>query len=239
MKISNKSLQELKQDVFAANLLLPKYGLITFTWGNVSAIDKDSGLVAIKPSGVEYDTMTVDDIVILDLDGNKIDGRLNPSTDTDTHLALYRRYPDIGGIVHTHSRWATIFAQAKAGIPALGTTHADYFYGEIPCTREMTSREISGEYELETGNVIIETMGERGIDPMDIPAILVASHGPFTWGSSAKEAVHNAVVLEEVAMMAWHSMQMSGVHAKSMQGKLIDKHFLRKHGKGAYYGQGK
>ncbi|NMB30207.1 MAG: L-ribulose-5-phosphate 4-epimerase [Clostridiales bacterium] len=237
MKISNKSLQELKQDVFAANLLLPKYKLITFTWGNVSAIDKDSGLVAIKPSGVEYDTMTVDDIVILDLDGNKIDGRLNPSTDTDTHLALYRRYPDIGGIVHTHSRWATIFAQAKAGIPALGTTHADYFYGEIPCTREMTSREISGEYELETGNVIIETMGERGIDPMDIPAILVASHGPFTWGSSAKDAVHNAVVLEEVAMMAWHSMQMSGVHAKPMQGKLLDKHFLRKHGKGAYYGQ--
>lgn len=230
-------LEALKNDVYKANMLLPKHGLVTFTWGNVSAIDRDSGLVVIKPSGVEYESMKPEDMVVLDLNGKKVEGELNPSTDTATHLALYRRYSDIGGIVHTHSRWATIFAQAKLSIPALGTTHGDYFYDDIPCTRLMTQAEIDGEYELETGNVIIETFERIGIEASEVPAVLVASHGPFAWGKNALDAVHNAVVLEELAMMAWHTLSLRGQDFASMQKALLDKHYLRKHGKGAYYGQ--
>ncbi|MEG1687772.1 MAG: L-ribulose-5-phosphate 4-epimerase [Angelakisella sp.] len=227
-------LEALKQEVLKANLALPKYGLVTFTWGNVSAIDRTRGLVVIKPSGVEYDTMTANDMVVLDLDGNKVEGKLNPSSDTPTHLELYRKFGEVGGIVHTHSRWATLWAQAKCGIPPLGTTHADYFGGEIPCTRLLTPAEINGEYELETGRVIVERF--RGSNPTHIPAVLVASHGPFAWGKDAQEAVHNAVVLEEVAMMAWHDRVMGT--SEPMQPELLNKHFMRKHGPNAYYGQG-
>ena len=228
-------LETLKQEVLEANLLLPKYGLITFTWGNVSGIDRESGLVVIKPSGVSYDGMTVEDMVVVDLQGKVVEGKWKPSSDTPTHLALYRAFPGLGGIVHTHSRWATSFAQAGMPIPAMGTTQGDYFYGDIPCTRKMTPEEIAGEYELETGNVIIETF--QGIDPMTIPAVLVHSHGPFTWGTDAMNAVHNAVVLEEVAFMDYHAMSMNP-QAGRMQQELLDKHYLRKHGKNAYYGQG-
>ena len=228
-------LEALKQEVLEANLLLPKYGLITFTWGNVSGIDRESGLVVIKPSGVSYDGMTAEDMVVVDLQGKVVEGKWKPSSDTPTHLALYRAFPGLGGIVHTHSRWATSFAQAGMPIPAMGTTQGDYFYGDIPCTRKMTPAEIAGEYELETGNVIIETF--QGIDPMTIPAVLVHSHGPFTWGTDAMNAVHNAVVLEEVAFMDYHAMSMNP-QAGRMQQELLDKHYLRKHGKNAYYGQG-
>ena len=230
-------LEELKQAVLEANLLLPKYGLITFTWGNVSGIDRERGLMVIKPSGVEYDGMTADDMVVVDLDGNRIEGKWKPSSDTPTHLALYKAFPTLGGIVHTHSRWATSFAQAGKGIPAFGTTQGDYFYGEIPCTRKMTPAEIAGEYELETGSVIIETFQSRRIDPVQVPAALVNSHGPFTWGSNPHNAVHNAVVLEEVAFMAFHAMALTP-GLPPMQQELLDKHYLRKHGPGAYYGQG-
>ena len=228
-------LEALKQEVLEANLLLPKHGLITFTWGNVSGIDRESGLVVIKPSGVSYDGMTVEDMVVVDLQGKVVEGKWKPSSDTPTHLALYRAFPKMGGIVHTHSRWATSFAQAGLPIPAMGTTQGDYFYGDIPCTRKMTPEEIAGEYELETGNVIIETF--KDIDPMTIPAVLVHSHGPFTWGADAMNAVHNAVVLEEVAFMDFHAMAMNP-QAGRMQQELLDKHYLRKHGKNAYYGQG-
>ena len=228
-------LEALKQEVLEANLLLPKHGLITFTWGNVSGIDRESGLVVIKPSGVSYDGMTVEDMVVVDLQGKVVEGALNPSSDTPTHVELYKAFPNIGGVVHTHSRWATVFSQAGRGIPALGTTHGDYFYGEIPCTRKMTPAEIAGEYELETGNVIIETF--KDIDPMTIPAVLVHSHGPFTWGTDAMNAVHNAVVLEEVAFMDYHALSMNP-GAGRMQQELLDKHNLRKHGANAYYGQG-
>ncbi len=228
-------LEALKQEVLEANLLLPKYGLITFTWGNVSGIDRESGLVVIKPSGVSYDGMTAEDMVVVDLQGNVVEGKWKPSSDTPTHLALYRAFPGLGGIVHTHSRWATSFAQAGMPIPAMGTTQGDYFYGDIPCTRKMTPEEIAGAYELETGNVIIETF--QGIDPMTIPAVLVHSHGPFTWGTDAMNAVHNAVVLEEVAFMDYHAMSMNP-QAGRMQQELLDKHYLRKHGANAYYGQG-
>ncbi len=228
-------LEELKKQVCEANLLLPKYGLVTFTWGNVSGIDRESGLVVIKPSGVSYDGMTPEDMVVVDLDGNVVEGRWKPSSDTATHLELYRAFPDCGGIVHTHSRWATTFAQAGRDVPAMGTTHGDYFYGDIPCTRRMTPEEIRGEYELETGKVIAETFRNR--DPMAVPAVLVCSHGPFTWGKDPEEAVHNAVVLEEVAFMAWHAMLLEP-GAGRMQQELLDKHYLRKHGKNAYYGQG-
>ena len=228
-------LEALKQEVLEANLLLPKHGLITFTWGNVSGIDRESGLVVIKPSGVSYDGMTAEDMVVVDLQGKVVEGQWKPSSDTPTHLALYRAFPEMGGIVHTHSRWATSFAQAGMPIPAMGTTQGDYFYGDIPCTRKMTPEEIAGEYELETGNVIIETF--QDIDPMTIPAVLVHSHGPFTWGTDAMNAVHNAVVLEEVAFMDFHAMAMNP-QAGRMQQELLDKHYLRKHGKNAYYGQG-
>jgi len=225
----------LKQQVLEANLLLPKYGLITFTWGNVSGIDREKGLVVIKPSGVEYDVMTAEHMVVLELEtGKTVEGNLSPSSDTATHLALYKAFPNIGGVVHTHSRWATLFAQAGSGIPALGTTHADYFHGEIPCTRKMTNTEITGEYEAETGNVIIERF--KDLDPDAIPAALVYSHGPFTWGKDAADAVHNAVVLEEVAFMAWHDIVINQ-KISPMQQELLDKHYLRKHGINAYYGQ--
>lgn len=230
-------LEELKQAVFEANLLLPKYDLVTFTWGNVSGVDREKGLMVIKPSGVEYDTMRPEDMVVVSLKtGEKVEGDLNPSSDTDTHVVLYNAFPDIGGIVHTHSRWATTFAQAGQGIEALGTTHGDYFYGEIPCTRKMTPEEIGGKYELETGNVIVETFRDKSAN--DIPAVLVHSHGPFCWGTSPKNAVHNAVVLEELAFMAWHAKMLNPA-LPPMQQKLLDKHYLRKHGANAYYGQGK
>ena len=227
-------LKELREQVLEANLLLPKHNLVTFTWGNVSGIDRESGLVVIKPSGVSYDGMGVEDMVVLDLEGNRVEGKWKPSSDTPTHLALYKAFPQCGGIVHTHSRWATTFAQAGKGIPAMGTTHADYFYGEIPCTRHLTDEEIHGEYELETGNVIIETFRNR--DPAAIPGVLVCSHGPFAWGTDAMNAVHNAVVMEEVAFMDWHAM-MINPELSPMQQTLLDKHYLRKHGKNAYYGQ--
>ncbi len=227
-------LEKLKKDVLDANLLLPKYNLVTFTWGNVSGIDRESGLVVIKPSGVPYDGMSEGDMVVVDLDGNVIEGRWKPSSDTPTHLELYRSFPECGGIVHTHSRWATSFAQAGKGIAPLGTTQGDYFYGEIPCTREMTGDEIGGEYEKETGKVIVETFRDR--NPEAIPAVLVRSHGPFTWGRDAFEAVHNAVVLEEVAFMNFHSLMINPEQTR-MQQELLDRHYLRKHGKNAYYGQ--
>lgn len=230
-------LEALKQQVLEANLLLPAYGLITFTWGNVSGIDREKGLVVIKPSGVEYDGMSVQDMVVVDLAGQRVEGKWKPSSDTETHLALYKAFPALGGIVHTHSKWATSFAQAGKGVPAFGTTQGDYFNGEIPCTRKMTAKEIAGAYELETGNVIVETFKIRNLDPAQIPAVLVNSHGPFTWGSDPRNAVHNAVVLEEVAFMAFHAMALTP-DLPPMQQELLDKHYLRKHGANAYYGQG-
>lgn len=227
-------LEELKQKVLKANLDLVKYNLVTFTWGNVSAIDRENGLVVIKPSGVDYDTMTADDMVVIDLDGNVVEGKWKPSSDTATHLVLYKAFSNIGGIVHTHSRNATSFAQAGRDITAFGTTHADYFYGNIPCTRKMTPNEIAGEYEKETGNVIVETFCDKSAD--DIPAVLVHSHGPFAWGIDADNAVHNAVVLEEIAFMALQT-ELLNTNAHKMQQELLDKHYLRKHGKDAYYGQ--
>ena len=227
-------LEALKTKVLEANLALVKHNLVTFTWGNVSGIDREKNLVVIKPSGVEYDTMTADDMVVVDLEGNVIEGKWKPSSDTPTHLALYKAFENIGGIVHTHSRWATSWAQAGRGIPAYGTTHGDYFYGEIPCTRKMTIEEIEGDYEKETGKVIVEAFDGRSAD--DIPAVLVYSHGPFAWGTDPENAVHNAVVLEELAFMA---AQTETLHPNvtKMQQELLDKHYLRKHGKNAYYGQ--
>lgn len=230
-------LESLKTEVWQANLLLPRYQLVTFTWGNVSAIDRASGRVVIKPSGVEYDSLTADQMVVVELSSGKtVEGTLHPSSDTPTHLALYRAFPTIGGIVHTHSRWATSFAQAGAALRPLGTTHADYFYGEIPCTRSMTDEEIRGAYEEETGKVIVETIGDS--DPLAVPAALVKSHGPFSWGRNAAEAVHHAVVLEEIAFMNYHA-QMLAPQLGNMQQTLLDKHYLRKHGANAYYGQHK
>jgi len=228
-------LEELKKKVWEANLMLPKHGLVVFTWGNVSGIDREKGLLVIKPSGVSYEAMAPDDMVVVDLNGKVVEGRLNPSSDTPTHVELYKAFPKLGGIVHTHSRWATVWSQAGRGIPAYGTTHGDYFYGEIPVTRPMTPEEIAGEYEKETGKVIIERFA--GIDPEYVPGVLVNSHGPFTWGKSPDEAVYNAVVLEEVAMMAWHTEALPGGRTVPMQRELLDKHFLRKHGPNAYYGQ--
>ena len=227
-------LKKLKEKVLKANLELPQKGLVTYTWGNVSGIDRKRGLFVIKPSGVEYEKMSIDDMVVVDLDGKKIEGDLKPSSDTATHLYLYNHFKEIGGIVHTHSPWATSWAQAGRGIPAFGTTHADYFYGEIPCTRKMSADEIENEYEKDTGKVIVERFED--IDPLQIPGVLVNNHGPFNWGTNAEDAVHNAVVLEEVAKMAYRAINLNSA-LEQIDQVLLDKHFLRKHGKNAYYGQ--
>ena len=230
-------LEQLKADVLAANLALPAHHLVTFTWGNVSAVDDTRQWMVIKPSGVEYDVMTADDMVVVEIaSGKAVEGSKKPSSDTPTHLALYRRYAEIGGIVHTHSRHATIWAQAGQSIPATGTTHADYFYGTIPCTRKMTDAEINGEYEWETGNVIVETFEKQGIDAAQMPGVLVHSHGPFACGKNAEDAVHNAIVLEEVAYMGIFCRQLAP-QLPDMQQTLLNKHYLRKHGAKAYYGQ--
>ncbi len=229
-------LEELKKRVYDANMDLPRHGLVTFTWGNASEIDRETGIFAIKPSGVDYEKLSPEDMVLVDLEGNIVEGKLNPSTDMPTHLRLYQAYAEIGGVVHTHSSWATSWAQAARAIPCYGTTHADYFYGEIPCTRSLTPEEIDEAYELNTGNVIIETLGDR--DPLSVPGILCANHGPFTWGKTADAAVYSAVVLEEVAKMAYRTEQLNPAAAPAPQ-YLQDKHYLRKHGKNAYYGQGK
>ncbi|WP_443662459.1 L-ribulose-5-phosphate 4-epimerase [Clostridium sp.] len=231
-------LEDLKQKVFEANLLLPQYNLVTFTWGNVSGIDRAKGLIVIKPSGVEYDQMKASDMVVVDMEGNIVEGKLNPSSDTPTHLVLYKAFPSIMGVVHTHSPWAVSFAQAGVSIPAAGTTHGDYFYGDIPVTRAMTKDEIIKDYEKQTGNVVVETFNKNNINPNQVPGVLVNDHGPFTWGTDPKNAVHNSVVLEEVAKMAYHSLQLNP-HNIKMDGVLLDKHFNRKHGKNAYYGQSK
>ncbi|UWP58755.1 L-ribulose-5-phosphate 4-epimerase [Ruminococcus gauvreauii] len=228
-------LEELKEKVWEANMFLPKYALITFTWGNVSGIDRCRGLVIIKPSGVAYEHMRPEDMVVVDLEGTVVEGKWKPSSDTPTHLELYKNFSGIGGVVHTHSRWATTFAQAGLEIPPLGTTHSDYFYGAIPCTRTMTSEEINGEYEKETGKVIIETF--RDLDPQTIPAVVVHSHGPFTWGDTPQKAVEHAVVLEECAGMAWQDLLVSNNTVRPIQKELLDRHYLRKHGQNAYYGQ--
>lgn len=227
-------LEELKRSVLEANLELPKKGLVTYTWGNVSGIDRQSGLIVIKPSGVPYEDLKIEDLVVVDLNGNQVEGQLKPSSDTGTHLVIYRNFKQVSGVAHTHSRWATSWAQAGKGIPALGTTHADYFYGEIPCTRKMTTEEIKVDYEKQTGEVIVETF--LGENPMFMPGVLVNNHGPFTWGENALEAVHNSVILEEVAMMAYTACSLTpGI--KAIDQVLLDKHFLRKHGVNAYYGQ--
>lgn len=231
-------LEKLKEEVYKANIELPAKGLVLFTWGNVSAIDREKNLVVIKPSGVEYDKLKPEDMVVVNLDGKVVEGNLNPSSDTPTHIELYKKFPETGGIVHTHSTNATIWAQSGRDIPAYGTTHGDYFYGAIPCTRKMTPEEIAGEYEKETGTVIIETFEKRNINPKFIPAVIVHSHGPFTWGKDAAEAVHNSIVLEELAKMAMFTEQVNK-DVKPMQQELLDKHFLRKHGENAYYGQKK
>jgi Ribulose-5-phosphate 4-epimerase and related epimerases and aldolases len=227
----------LKDRVLQANLLLPKYHLVTFTWGNVSEIDRKNGVIAIKPSGVEYSDMAIDDIVIVSLTGEIIEGHLNPSSDTATHIELYKAFPNIGGIVHTHSRYATVWAQAELDIPALGTTHADYFYGDVPCTRRLTDSEIATDYEKNTGLVIIEEFRRKAIDPSAMPGVIVSGHAPFCWGKNASNAVHNAVVLEEVAMMAISTRQLNPT--VKIQQTLSDKHYFRKHGANAYYGQNK
>ncbi|MEL0623575.1 L-ribulose-5-phosphate 4-epimerase [Marinomonas arenicola] len=227
--------QALKERVLKANLQLPEYGLVTFTWGNVSEIDREKGVIAIKPSGVEYKNMGVDDIVVIDLEGNRLEGTLNPSSDTQTHIELYKAFPKIGGIVHTHSRNATVWAQAGLDIPALGTTHADYFYGDIPCTRPLSAAEIASDYEKNTGLVIIEEFNQRGLDAMAIPGAVISGHAPFSWGKDAFDAVHNAVVLEEVSAMAIATRSLN-LEIK-VQEELLDKHYMRKHGKNAYYGQ--
>lgn len=230
-------LEDLKQKVLEANLLLPKYGLVVFTWGNVSGIDRENGLVVIKPSGVDYDIMKAEDMVVTDLDGNVVEGKLKPSSDLATHLEFYKHFKDIGGVVHTHSVNAVAWAQAGKDIPALGTTHGDYFYGQIPCTRLMTDDEIKDSYEFNTGKVVVEEFENRKINPNQMPGVLVHSHGPFTWGKDPFDAVHNSVVLDTLAKMALKTITING-DVESMQRELLDKHFLRKHGPGAYYGQG-
>lgn len=230
-------LEKLKRQVFDANMDLPRKGLVVYTWGNVSGIDRESGLVVIKPSGVEYEKMTADDMVVVDLHGNVVEGYLKPSSDLATHLEIYKAFEEVGGVVHTHSSMAVSFAQAGRSITALGTTHADYFYGAIPCTRAMTPEEIEGAYEKETGKVIVETFA--GINPLYVPAVLVREHGPFTWGKTPEEAVYHSVVLEEVSKMAFQTALLTGKIGAVMQPELLDKHFLRKHGENAYYGQSK
>ena len=224
---------DIKERVYRANIMLKDSNLVTLTWGNVSEIDRERGIIAIKPSGVEYSVMTADDIVITDLDGNVIDGKLRPSSDLPTHVNLYKSFPNISAVAHTHSRWATIFAQAGKSIPMLGTTHADTFFGDVPCTRPMTDKEISANYEWETGTVIREAFENK--DYTAVPAVLVCSHGPFTWGKSAMDSVKCAIILEEVAMMAWHTLSLGASVSFNMA--LADKHYSRKHGKDAYYGQ--
>ncbi|WP_319501765.1 L-ribulose-5-phosphate 4-epimerase [uncultured Draconibacterium sp.] len=226
-------LEQLKEEVFKANLELVELDLVIFTWGNVSAIDREKGLVVIKPSGVSYEDMKAGDMVVVDMEGNVVEGNLKPSSDTATHLVLYKAFEGISGVVHTHSAWATSWAQAGRSIPALGTTHADYFYGAIPCTRKLTEEEVTTAYEVETGNVIVETF--EGLDPVAIPGVLVNNHGPFSWGTSANNAVHNAKVMEEVAKMAHTALQLTP--GAEIDQFLLDKHYLRKHGKNAYYGQ--
>lgn len=228
-------LEDIKQKVYQANLLLPKYDLVKFTWGNVSEISPDRKYVVIKPSGVDYETMKESDMVVVDLDGNVVEGDLKPSSDTATHLEIYKKYPEIGGITHTHSRWATIMAQAKMDIKAMGTTHGDYFYGSIPVTADMTKEEIANDYEKNTGLVIIKCFEDRKISPKDVPAVLVANHGPFVFGEDAADSVFHSVVLEEVAFMNWHLISIGKNEA--MSDELLDKHYLRKHGANAYYGQ--
>ena len=227
-------LESLKQKVYEANMELPKRGLITYTWGNVSGIDRETGYFVIKPSGVDYDLLKPEDMVVMDLEVNKIEGHLNPSSDTPTHIELYKAYPEIGGVVHTHSPWATSWAQAGRYIPCYGTTHADYFYGDIPCARLLTENEIEENYEKNTGLVIVETIGDE--NPLFVPGILCSNHGPFTWGKDAHDAVHNAVVLEEVAKMASCTESINKSSSKAPQ-SMQDKHFMRKHGPNAYYGQ--
>ena len=229
-------LEELKKKVYEANILLPKYGLVTFTWGNVSAIDRESGLFVIKPSGVDYDTMTPDDMVVMDLNGNKVEGKLNPSSDTPTHVEIYKAFKEVGGVVHTHSSYATSWAQAGRSIPCYGTTHADYFYGEIPCVRCLTKDEIESAYEENTGHLIVNEFNRMEKDPVAVPAVLCKNHGVFTWGKDAHEAVHNAVVTEEVAKMAYRC-EVINQHVKPAPQELQDKHYYRKHGANAYYGQ--
>ena len=227
-------LEQLKKEVYEANVLLPRYNLVTFTWGNVSGIDRESGLFVIKPSGVDYDKLRPEDMVVVDLDGNRVEGEMNPSSDTATHVELYKAFPNIGGIVHTHSPWATSWAQAGRGIPCYGTTHADYMYGEIPCVRNLTKEEIEEAYEKNTGVLIAEYFKDKDYEAM--PAVLCKTHGPFTWGKDAHEAVHNAVVLENVAMMACRC-EMVNPQVQPAPQELQDKHYLRKHGPNAYYGQ--
>jgi L-ribulose-5-phosphate 4-epimerase len=227
-------LSDLRLEVYKANLELVSRGLVIYTWGNVSGIDRDKGFVVIKPSGVSYDSLKPEDMVVVDMNGRVVEGNLKPSSDTPTHLVLYQAFAKVGSIVHTHSPWATAWAQAGHGIPCYGTTHADYFYGEIPCTRPMTLAEIESDYETETGNVIIERFGS--LDPMHMPAVLVNNHGPFAWAKDPENAVHNAVVLEEVAKMAFHA-RMLNPSVTAINPALLDRHYLRKHGKGAYYGQ--
>ena len=229
-------LEALKEQVLEANLELPRQGLVDFTWGNVSGKDAETGAIVIKPSGVPYATMKLADMVVVDKDGQVIEGKLRPSSDLPTHVELYRHFQQIGGIVHTHSTWATVWAQACRGIPALGTTHADYFFGEIPCTQVLTKQQTAGEYESETGLAIVERFREGGIDPAQMPVVLVANHGPFAWGTDANDAVHNAAVLELTARMALLSLQLEK-NLKPMPQHLLEKHFFRKHGPGAYYGQ--
>ena len=229
-------LQELKRQVYEANMLLPKYGLVTFTWGNVSAIDRESGLFVIKPSGVEYESMKPEDMVVMDLNGNRVEGKLRPSSDTPPHLELYKAFPEIGGIVHTHSSYATSWAQAGRSIPCYGTTHADYIYGEVPCVRCLTKEEIDEAYETNTGKLIVSEFKRSKKEIMAVPAVLCKNHGPFTWGKDAKDAVHNAVVLEEVAKMAYRTESINSKVEPAPQ-ELQDKHYYRKHGAGAYYGQ--
>ena len=226
-------LEHIKESVYLANRRLKESGLVVLTWGNVSEIDRESGCIIIKPSGVDYSVMTANDMVVVDMEGNVVEGDLKPSSDLPTHIELYKAFPKIGGITHTHSRWATVFSQAGVSIPALGTTHADVFYGTIPVTRKMTEKEILGQYEKETGKVIVETFA--AMDPNEIPAVLVHSHGPFIWGKDAMKSVENAITLEEVSMMAYYTLQLNS--NAQIQQALLDKHFLRKHGANAYYGQ--
>lgn len=229
-------LEELKKEVYEANMNLPKYGLVTFTWGNVSGIDREKGLFVIKPSGIEYDKLTPDDMVVMDLEGNKVEGKYKPSSDTATHLEIYKAFPEVGGVVHTHSSYATSWAQAGRSIPCYGTTHADYMYGEIPCVRCLTKDEIEGAYEENTGLLIVNEFKRMGKDALSVPAVLCKNHGPFSWGKDAHEAVHNAVVLEEVSKMAYRA-EVINERIQPAPQELQDKHYYRKHGENAYYGQ--